>query len=101
MFNCLPINNLFFLIRHCCDLDFTDNAEFWTHEYELDDFRPQMEHLWKQIKPLYLQIHAFVRKRLVDKYGTSVISKTGPIPAHLLSEFDPLIAILMVRLLDS
>lgn len=31
-------------------------------------------------------MHAYVRKRLRDKYGDSVVSAKGPIPAHLLGK---------------
>lgn len=67
--------------------DYTNNAEFWLKEYEQDDFEDEMGKIWNQLKPLYLQIHAYVRKRLWDKYGDSVISRRGPIPAHMLGEF--------------
>ncbi|KAE9526929.1 hypothetical protein AGLY_013577 [Aphis glycines] len=66
--------------------DYTDNAEFWIRGYDVDDFRPRMEHLWNQIKPLYLQIHAYVRRKLWELYGSSVITRRGPIPAHLLGD---------------
>jgi len=70
-----------------CTLDYTDNAEFWIKGYDTDDFRPQIEHLWEQIRPLYLQIHAYMRRKLWEQYGSSVISRKGPIPAHLLGKF--------------
>lgn len=38
----------------------------------------------KQLEPFYKQIHAYVRRQLFNKYGEKVLSKTGPIPAHLL-----------------
>ncbi|KAK9731649.1 Angiotensin-converting enzyme [Popillia japonica] len=43
----------------------------------------QFHNLWEQIKPLYLQIHAYVRNKLRQKYG-DIVSEKGPIPAHLL-----------------
>ncbi|VVC45911.1 Zinc finger C2H2-type,Peptidase M2, peptidyl-dipeptidase A [Cinara cedri] len=66
--------------------NYTDAADFWIRGYEVDDFRPQMEKLWTQIKPLYLQIHAYVRRKLWEQYGSSVVTRTGPIPAHLLGD---------------
>jgi len=90
-------------------LDYTDNAEFWIKGYDTDDFRPQIEHLWEQIRPLYLQIHAYMRRKLWEQYGGSVISRKGPIPAHLLGKSvfllkttcrnldDPVILCLIVR----
>ncbi|XP_050539416.1 angiotensin-converting enzyme-like isoform X2 [Daktulosphaira vitifoliae] len=64
--------------------NYTDNSEFWIRGYDIDDFRPQIERIWNQIRPLYVQIHAYVRKKLWEKYGDSVVSRKGPIPAHLL-----------------
>lgn len=43
-----------------------------------------LETLWQQLKPLYLQLHAYVRRELRKKYGENIVSKDGPIPAHLL-----------------
>lgn len=63
--------------------NYTDMAAYWMKEYETDDFPDQIELLWQQIKPLYLQIHAYVRRQLFKKYGDNVLSKDGPIPAHL------------------
>lgn len=37
-----------------------------------------------QIKPLYQQLHAYVRHRLEQAYGSQFISSTGCLPAHLL-----------------
>lgn len=64
--------------------NYTDMAAFWMKDYESDDFTEQIELLWQQIKPLYLQLHAYVRRELRNKYGEDVVSKDGPIPAHLL-----------------
>lgn len=37
-----------------------------------------------QIKPLYEQLHAYVRHKLEQAYGPELISSTGCLPAHLL-----------------
>lgn len=52
----------------------------------MDDFKARIESLWKQIEPLYLQIHAYVRRKIWEQYGNSVLSRKGPIPAHLLGK---------------
>ncbi|KAG6454446.1 hypothetical protein O3G_MSEX008728 [Manduca sexta] len=59
-------------------------AEWWLGEYEEEDSEDQFAALWAQIKPLYEQIHAYVRRHLRLKYGEDVVSARGPIPAHLL-----------------
>lgn len=64
--------------------NFTDNAEQWIDEFETNNFRDQIRSLWEQVKPLYLQIHAYIRHQLRLKYGENAVSERGPIPAHLL-----------------
>nr|QTY40901.1 venom polypeptide precursor [Doratifera vulnerans] len=59
-------------------------AEWWLSEYESSDSEDQFAALWAQIKPLYQQIHAYVRRQLRLKYGEDVVSARGPIPGHLL-----------------
>ncbi|XP_072939892.1 angiotensin-converting enzyme-like isoform X1 [Epargyreus clarus] len=59
-------------------------AEWWLSEYEEADSESQFTALWAQVKPLYQQIHAYVRRHLRLKYGEDVVSAKGPIPAHLL-----------------
>ncbi|KAJ0179019.1 hypothetical protein K1T71_005794 [Dendrolimus kikuchii] len=59
-------------------------AEWWLSEYEAPDSEDQFAYLWSQIKPLYQQIHAYVRRHLRLKYGDNIVSAKGPIPAHLL-----------------
>ncbi|PSN41387.1 Angiotensin-converting enzyme [Blattella germanica] len=71
-----------------CDLslepDFTNNAEFWLRDYEAPDFKEQVSKLWEKIEPLYLQIHAYVRRKLRETYGEELVKPRGPIPAQLL-----------------
>ena len=40
--------------------------------------------LYEDIKPLYEQLHAYVRARLMKVYSGRGISASGPIPAHIL-----------------
>lgn len=61
-------------------------ADWWQSGYEVPDFEQQLAKLWADVKPLYQQLHAYVRKRLRDKYGDQVVSQSGPIPAHLLGK---------------
>ena len=66
--------------------DFTDTSEYWTFPFEMYDFRDEMERVWTQIKPLYEQLHAYVRRKLRDLYGPEKISREAPLPAHILGE---------------
>uniref|UniRef100_A0A672ZLE5 Angiotensin-converting enzyme n=1 Tax=Sphaeramia orbicularis TaxID=375764 RepID=A0A672ZLE5_9TELE len=62
----------------------TDNGAFWRSLYETPTFEQDLEALWKELEPLYLNVHAYVRRALYKKYGEKHINLKGPIPAHLL-----------------
>lgn len=54
------------------------------HEYEQDTFKDDVEDLWKTLKPLYQEMHAYVRAKLADFYPDQFLEDDGLIPAHLL-----------------
>ena len=56
----------------------------WMHSYETEHFRTEIERLWQSLKPLYMQLHAYVRAKLRAHYGEDKVPKNKPIPAHLL-----------------
>lgn len=63
---------------------FDNYADLWLKEYDDPTFEQQVENVIEQIRPLYEQIHGYVRYKLREKYGSDVVSETGPIPIHLL-----------------
>jgi len=67
-------------------LGFKDTGALWRSKYDMtpDAFAKEVDRLWEQVKPLYLSLHAYVRKRLRETYGPNVVPESGPIPAHLL-----------------
>jgi peptidyl-dipeptidase A len=67
-------------------LGFKDTGALWRSKYDMspDAFAKEVDRLWEQVKPLYLSLHAYVRKRLRETYGPDVVPEKGPIPAHLL-----------------
>ena len=83
------------------ELGFADTGAMWRSKYDMssDDFTKELDRLWDQVRPLYVQLHAYVRAKLHDKYG-DVVPTRGPIPAHLLGNIwaqewgniDPLVA---------
>src|SRR4029453_15253898 len=83
------------------ELGFADTGAMWRAKYDMppDDFIKERDRLWDQVRPLYLQLHAYVRMKLRQKYGDAVPA-SGPIPAHLFgniwaqdwSNIDPLVA---------
>ncbi|NXE84768.1 ACE enzyme, partial [Cochlearius cochlearius] len=63
---------------------FEDTGSYWRSWYDSASFENDLEHLYNQLEPLYLNLHAFVRRKLYDRYGPKYINLKGPIPAHLL-----------------
>ena len=68
------------------EIGFKDTGTMWRAGYDMtpDEFSADLERLWKQVEPLYLSLHTFVRAKLVEKYGPNVVPPNGPIPADLL-----------------
>ena len=68
------------------ELGFEDTGALWRSKYDMspDDFAREVDRLWEQVRPLYLQLHAYVRWKLREKYGDQVAPASGPIPADLL-----------------
>uniref|UniRef100_A0A6M2E0U0 Angiotensin-converting enzyme n=1 Tax=Xenopsylla cheopis TaxID=163159 RepID=A0A6M2E0U0_XENCH len=64
--------------------NYTDTAASWLSAYDAEDFEEQIQNILDEVKPLYLQLHAYVRGRLRKQYSSKVVSQRGPIPAHLL-----------------
>jgi peptidyl-dipeptidase A len=67
------------------ELGFADNGAMWRAKYDMppDAFTKELDRLYEQLRPLYLQLHTYVRAKLHKKYG-DVVPEKGPIPAHLL-----------------
>jgi peptidyl-dipeptidase A len=67
------------------ELGFTDTGAMWRAKYDMppDEFTKELDRLWDQVRPLYLQLHTYVRMKLHEKYP-NVVSETGPLPAHVL-----------------
>jgi len=68
------------------ELGYADVGAMWRSGYDMppDDFAKMTDRLWKQVEPLYLSLHTYVRWKLNEKYGDAVQPKTGPIRADLL-----------------
>ncbi|EEB18603.1 Angiotensin-converting enzyme, putative [Pediculus humanus corporis] len=64
--------------------NFTDAEEMWNFPYDSPNFEQEIEEVWSQIRPLYEQLHAYVRRKLRDLYGPEKISNRAPLPSHIL-----------------
>ena len=58
----------------------------WIAEYAAGNLEKNIMKLWSEIKPLYDQLHAYVRRKLRILYGNRLFSEAGTIPAHLLGK---------------
>jgi len=67
-------------------LGFPDAGAMWRSGYDMppDSFAAMMDGLYAQLRPLYTSLHAYVRRKLVERYGAQVVPPAGLIPAHLL-----------------
>jgi peptidyl-dipeptidase A len=68
------------------EMGFKDTGAMWREKYDMppDAFAAEMERLWQQVKPLYDSLYTYTRRKLSEKYGSSVVPLDKPIPAHLL-----------------
>ncbi len=68
------------------ELGFDDTGAMWRSNYDMppDQFSAEVERLWQQVRPFYVSLHAYVRRRLAERYGAALVPPAGPIPAHLL-----------------
>ncbi|RMG45494.1 MAG: peptidase M2 family protein [Acidobacteria bacterium] len=68
------------------ELGFEDLGAMWRSGYDMppEEFERELERLWEQVRPLYVQLHCYVRSRLAERYGEEIVPPDGPIPAHLL-----------------
>lgn len=68
------------------EINFNDLSELWRAGYDMTPaaFEKETDRLWTQVKPLYDDLHCYVRSQLVKKYGAAKVDPKGPLPAHLL-----------------
>lgn len=67
-------------------LGYKDMGQLWRAKYESDTLEQDLEQIYQELQPLYLNLHAYVRRALYRHYGPELISLRGPIPAHLLGK---------------
>ncbi|EQB18401.1 M2 family metallopeptidase [Novosphingobium lindaniclasticum] len=68
------------------ELGYADVGAMWRSGYDMtpEQFSAETERLWGEVKPLYLALHTYVRRKLNEKYGDTVQPNTGAIRADLL-----------------
>lgn len=68
------------------ELGFKDTGDLWRGGYDMEAeaFADEADRLWGQVKPLYDQLHCYVRTGLNKEYGDDVVPLDQPIRADLL-----------------
>ncbi len=68
------------------EIGFDDVGALWRAGYDMSpaEFEADIERLWTDVKPLYDELHCYVRARLQAKYGKDKVPDHAPIPAELL-----------------
>ena len=68
------------------ELGYNDTGELWRANYDMTpaEFSAELERAWKQLEPLYRELHDYVRTKLIAKYGKAAERPDGMIPAQLL-----------------
>ncbi|KAM5273376.1 LOW QUALITY PROTEIN: angiotensin-converting enzyme-like protein Ace3 [Ctenodactylus gundi] len=63
---------------------YKDMGPLWRAKYKSDTLEQDLEQLYQELWPLYLNLHAYVHRALYRHYGPQLINVQGPVPAHLL-----------------
>ncbi len=68
------------------ELGFDDLGTMWRSGYDMtpEEFAADTERMWQEVRPLYVALHTYVRRKLNEHYGDDVQAATGPIRADLL-----------------
>lgn len=67
------------------ELHYDDVGEIWRSSYDMspEAFEKEMERLWQQVRPLYEDLHCYVKDKLAKTYSEAK-NPEGYLPAHLL-----------------
>lgn len=68
------------------EIGYDNLGDLWRSGYDMspEAFEQDTDRLWQQVKPLYDQLHCYVRSQLAKTYGADKVPAGKPIPAHLL-----------------
>lgn len=99
-----PMQNACFSIQETNDRSlfsmqstgYDDLSSSWREaNYEMDkELVVMVDTLYEEIKPLYAQLHAYVRNKLVKAYPDHDMGSDGLIPAHILGTVSTIPALL-------
>lgn len=67
--------------------NFTDAGDMWRYAFEDKNFVENVDRIWHEIKPLYDQLHDYVRLKLKVYYKDDLQANNNLIPAHILGQY--------------
>jgi peptidyl-dipeptidase A len=67
------------------EINFKNTGDLWRAAYDMppEAFEKETDRLWQQVKPLYDDLHCYVRGKLSKKYAGK-FPEDGTVPAHVL-----------------
>uniref|UniRef100_A0A1I8P6Q5 Angiotensin-converting enzyme n=1 Tax=Stomoxys calcitrans TaxID=35570 RepID=A0A1I8P6Q5_STOCA len=80
------LQNIIDAIRNAAKLMDRTPLDFYYNAYESPEILVQMDQIMLELKPAYLQLHAYIRHELASKYNHEELRDTGPIPDHLFQQ---------------
>jgi peptidyl-dipeptidase A len=68
------------------EIGYRDVGAMWRAGYDMtpEQFSAEVDRLWEEVRPLYLSLYTFVRARISQRYGASIVPLDGPMRADLL-----------------
>lgn len=72
--------------KGAAEIGYANLGSQWRSGYDMppEQFEAEVDRLWQVVKPLYDDLHCYVRARLRKHYGADKVPEKAPIPAHLL-----------------
>jgi peptidyl-dipeptidase A len=70
------------------EIGYNDVGELWRDNFDMkpEDFEADVERLWTDVKPMYDELHCYVRGKLRAKYGKDKVPEHAPIPTQILGD---------------
>jgi peptidyl-dipeptidase A len=62
---------------------YKDYGDMWRDAYEDEKFIENVDNMWKEVEPLYNELHTYVKRKL-EKIYSEMDTESETIPAHLL-----------------
>ena len=68
------------------EMGYKDAGHMWRSGYDMDPdaFKAETDRLWGQVKPLYDNLHCYVRNEMTEQYGEQGTVDGKYLPAHLM-----------------